>query len=232
MSLLPDHKILEKIYDKEISISPFIREHIQPSSIDLTLFNKIRVPKKNITNPVHAYTKEYVNFFEHKDITEFVLQPNSFILAQVKEFIKLSKKYNGHIQNRNSLSYAGINVGISSYINPGYKGRLTIAINNFGSFPIVLTSGMRICQLVINEIKPVPKKGYKDRKDSKYHNKKEIVHTMLYKDNEFKEFESIHGVKKDINNKELADFFEKRIQANTINLDKEFTDEQRQKLGL
>ena len=37
MAILSDVKILEKIYDKEIVIEPFVYSHLQPASIDLTL---------------------------------------------------------------------------------------------------------------------------------------------------------------------------------------------------
>lgn len=44
MGVLSDARIIEKIYDESIIISPFIYDHVQPASVDLTLGKKLRYP--------------------------------------------------------------------------------------------------------------------------------------------------------------------------------------------
>ena len=46
MGILSDKRIIEKIYDENISIEPFMYDHVQPASIDLTLGSVIKSPKK------------------------------------------------------------------------------------------------------------------------------------------------------------------------------------------
>ena len=46
MGVLSDARIIEKIYDESIIISPFIYDHVQPASVDLTLGKKIKIPNR------------------------------------------------------------------------------------------------------------------------------------------------------------------------------------------
>ena len=188
MAVLSDVRILEKIYDKKFSISPFEYENIQPSSIDLTLDNKIKVPKKGITESINMFNPEIEKYFEEKTLESYSIEPGEFIIGQIKETIKLSNEINGQIHNRNSLIRMGINVGLSTYINPGYEGKLPIVIQNIGSFKIDLIPGMRICQLMLQDVEPIPERDYSQRHDAKYQGEKDISLSKLYLDREFIEY--------------------------------------------
>ena len=57
MGVLSDARIIEKIYDESIIISPFIYDHVQPASVDLTLGKKIKIPNR-IENAVNVYDEQ------------------------------------------------------------------------------------------------------------------------------------------------------------------------------
>ncbi|MFZ2377600.1 MAG: dCTP deaminase [Methanothrix sp.] len=232
MSVLSDARILEKIHDKELRIDPFVFDNVQPSSIDLTLDNRIRTPKSGIT--LNAFDADIEECFEEKILDEYVLKPGDFIIGQIKETIGLSKRMTGLIQNRNSLIRLGINVGLSSYINPGYFGQLPIVIHNLGSFSVDLIPGMRICQLIIFDVRPDPERDYSQRKDAKYLGESDVGLSKLYMDVEFEEYLKEYNKKstKEIDKKELIEFLEQRIKEKATDALKGLTDEEKQKIGL
>jgi dCTP deaminase len=232
MSVLSDVRLLEKIYDRELKLEPFVFDNIQPSSIDLTLDNRIRTPKSDIE--INAFDADIKECFEEKILDEYVLKPGDFIIGQVKETIGLSKRMTGLIQNRNSLIRLGINVGLSSYINPGYYGQLPIVIHNLGSFSVDLVPGMRICQLIVYDVEPDPERDYSQRKDAKYLGESGVGLSKLYMDVEVDEYLKKYNKKstKEIDKKELMDFLERRIKEKATNILEGLTGEEKKKLGL
>lgn len=232
MSVLSDVRLLEKIYDRDLKIEPFVIDNIQPSSIDLTLDNRIRIPKSGIK--INAFDADIKDCFEERILDEYVLKPGDFIIGQIKETIGLSKRMTGLIQNRNSLIRLGINVGLSSYINPGYFGQLPIVIHNLGNFSVDLVPGMRICQLVVYDVEPDPERDYSQRKDAKYLGESDVGLSKLYMDVEVSEYLREYNKRstKEIDKKELMDFLERRINEKATNVLEGLTEEEMKKIGL
>ncbi len=232
MSVLSDMKILERIYQKELHISPFQVENIQPSSVDLTLDEQIEIPKKNMEiNAPYPDSTQLKEYFTHAHLGNdgYILQPGEFILGQIKETLSLSEKLVGNIQNRNSVIRLGVNVGLSSYINPGYEGKLPIAIHNVGSFSFHLIPGMRICQLVLSEAKAVLK-DYSKRAEAKYHAEKNITLSRLSEDKEFIECFQKFGSRTTKN--QLIEFLNTRITEKSRDFINHLSEEQKKLLGL
>lgn len=235
MAILSDVKMLEKIYDKELVIDPFVYSHLQPASIDLTLGSNIKVPTKDCKDKINVFDKKNIESnFDSNSFEEYCLEPGDFIIGQIKEVIKIPPDCNGHIQNRNSIIRLGIDVGLSSYINPGYHGQLPVVIKNIGKFRIELTPGMRICQLVIQSVEPKPFHDYSSKSDAKYHGETEITLSKMYEEDEFKDFlretngKNLSG----ITNKELSNFFSKRIHEKSQEFLKNLSIEEKERLGL
>ena len=231
MAILSDSKILAKIYSKEFQITPCQVDHIQPASIDLTLDKEIQIPKKETSvKPPYPTRDEINNFFDSSTISEeYTLRPGEFVLGQIKETIELSERMVGNIQNRNSLIRLGINVGLSTFINPGYKGKLPIAIHNIGTFDFKLSEGMRICQLVLTETSGVLR-DYGKKEDSKYHAEKEITLSRLSEDKEFVEYVQKFGKNADAT--KLVQFINGRIEEKSKDFFSQLSLEQKQSLGL
>ena len=233
MSVLSETKILANIYTRDLTINPLNIEFIQPSSIDLTLDDNIEIPKPDIRiTPPYPNREEIRNSFIKSTLANsFVLRPGQFILGQVRETLELSDKLVGSVQNRNSIIRLGINVGLSTYINPGYKGKLPIAIHNIGNFDVELVAGMRICQLVLHDTSGVIH-GYGKREHSKYHDEGEITLSRLSEDSEFKEYMARYNKDNIRHNKHIADFLEARINESAKSFLDKLTPEQKSELGL
>lgn len=223
---LSDRDILSKVYGGEINITPFVYNHVNASSIDLTLSKNYKVPRKGVLIQ-YPYDKDLVDSFfdigrEEHSIT---LSPNDFILAQINETIELPNNLLGQIHNRNSIIRLGINVGLSSYINPGYKGQLPIVIHNLGQFNVELVFGMRICQLAFAETGNV-QHSYAQRQDAKYHGEIEPTTSKLSEDIELSAYAN------DYNKEELSLFLERRIKEKSYEFFNSLTDAQKRDLGL
>jgi dCTP deaminase len=231
MSVLSDTRILAKIYSKEFQIDPCQVDNIQPSSIDLTLDKDIKIPKKNIRiNPPYPDMEEMRKYFEEATLTgDYILGPGEFILGQIRETVGLSDRLVGNIQNRNSLIRLGINVGLSTYINPGYRGKLPIAIHNIGEFDCKLVPGMRICQLVLSETEGVLR-DYSKRESAKYHAEEEITLSKLSQDKEFVEYVRKFGGESDTG--KLIEFLDRRIKEKSKDFFNQLDPAQKKALGL
>jgi len=130
--ILSDRDIRIAIESKEIEISPMpFDDAFQPSSIDLRLGEGFLS----------------INGTTLGDET-LTVQPNSFVLASTLENIELSSSLVAKLEGKSSIGRKGIFVHVTAgYVDPGWKGRLTLEIYNASSEPYVLQSGNKICQI-------------------------------------------------------------------------------------
>ncbi len=224
MATLSDEKILECILLGEMEIVPFVQEHIQPSSIDLTL--DVHYSTLKDVDCIDTSSDNSDNYDKHTIDGELILQPNDFIIGRIAEKLTMPKDCTGHIYSRNSLIRLGIDVSLSGYINPGYSGRLPIVIKNMGNAPVRLIPNMRICQLELVRTETQPLKDYSERADAKYLNEDDFV-SLIHHDVEFLEFKSKNNDKSG-----LASFLKDRIQEKSRAYIDGLTDEQKRRVGL
>lgn len=77
----------------------------------------------------------------------FILYPNQTVLASSLEYVKLPEQYLLSLYMRSSYSRLGLTV--STIVQPGYCGCLSIELTNNNINPINLTVGARIFQGVL-----------------------------------------------------------------------------------
>ncbi len=156
---------IEPLDGQDASKSPF-----NTSAIDLRLGNEIAVPKNenaplqlDLSKPgipqlLHQYS-------ETKIITEdqpYTLKKGVFVLAQTMERVAfpLHRKgtcYSARVEGRSSLARCGILVHFTApTIHAGFEGKITLEIINLGPFDFLLKPEMKICQLIIEEVKGRP----------------------------------------------------------------------------
>jgi dCTP deaminase len=93
----------------------------------------------------------------------------NFILAWTLEriFLPHTSRLCARVEGKSSLGRMGIGVHVTApTIHAGFgqdeKGMpLRLEIWNLGPLPVELVQGMRICQLIIEEVREVPRAGYK-----------------------------------------------------------------------
>jgi dCTP deaminase len=102
----------------------------------------------------------------------FVLEPWAFLLGWTVERIQLphSSRLAARVEGRSSLARLGLGVHVTAPIvhagfgqtgDAAYVGtRIRLEIWNFGPFRIRLEKGMKICQMMLEEVHGTPEKGY------------------------------------------------------------------------
>lgn len=154
MSSMSDQAIQQAFNNKDLVITPFNTNNIQPGSIVLTLGSTIDVfcPTKaiDLATIQKDAQDELHNLTQSIDITEgYDLQPSQLVKGYSKETIKLPSNINGLIFNIDTLASIGLNAALSQYVNRGFNGHKTIVIYNMSNQVIRIKAGIRICKLVL-----------------------------------------------------------------------------------
>jgi dCTP deaminase len=97
---------------------------------------------------------------------ELWLHPHQFVLAATLEYLGLPDDISACVVGRSSWGRLGLLVATAIFVHPGFRGCLTLELVNEGEAPIRLSPGMRIAQLILDELdEPAPVEG---RRRDKY----------------------------------------------------------------
>lgn len=150
------------------------RPQMQTSTIDLRLGHAVREFKgvpKGVEAAVDPSDVEYdlddflAQFTELKTIGDgeyYDLKPNTPLLAQTLERVKIPPHLSGRVEGRSSLARLGLTVhNTAPYIHPGYNDYLTLELCYNGKIPFRLRpSQLRICQLIVERVGLPPLQPY------------------------------------------------------------------------
>jgi dCTP deaminase len=129
-------------------------------------------------------TKELKSKDEFGDPENFILHPDSFILAMTYESIKVPKNMIALIEGRSTYARVGLSMHQTApWIQPGWSGSIILEMMNNGPLDIKLTPLIdRPCQLTFFELKTeLPSEmaygaresdAYRDQKHPLAHDKK------------------------------------------------------------
>ena len=148
--VLSDRSIREQLAAGRIVIDPVDLDDIQPSSVDLHLGDDFQV-FRNSLYPYIDPGREQTGLMERvfASVEEpFVLHPGEFALGTTVEHIGLPDDIVGRLEGKSSLGRLGLLIhSTAGYVDPGWKGTLTLELSNVANLPIVLTPGMKIGQI-------------------------------------------------------------------------------------
>lgn len=149
-SVLSDGTIRRLVEEGRLRIEPWDPGMVQPASVDLKLgpsfrvFHNHRIQTIDLADPPKDLTEHVV--VENGD--SFVIHPNEFVLGGTAEWVELPDDVVARIEGKSSLGRLGLIVhATAGFVDPGWKGTLTLEITNFNSVPIVLRPGLPIAQL-------------------------------------------------------------------------------------
>src|SRR4051794_16724806 len=150
MAALSDGTLRRLLADGRVKIDPFDEAMIQPASIDLKLgpsfrvFHNFRVEAIDLAEPPQGLT-------EHVEIADdepFVVHPGEFVLGRTAEYVELPDDVVARVEGKSSLGRLGLIVhATAGFVDPGFKGTLTLEITNLTRVPIKLWAGKPIAQL-------------------------------------------------------------------------------------
>lgn len=143
MGILSDRDIRWQLDHGHLVVDP-LYEPMQPASIDLRLGNQIILPKGgHIIDP-----QENLGTTDSpRPWNMHVLTPGEFVLGSTLEYVQIPPHLVGHLEGKSSLARFGLQIECAGYVDPGWRGRLTLEIKNLGLDIIILRPGMLICQI-------------------------------------------------------------------------------------
>ena len=150
MSVLSDGSIRKLIEQGRIRIEPWDPALVQPASVDLRLgdtfrvFHNHRAAAIDLRDPPGNLTEEVAVSPDDS----FVIHPGEFCLGRTLEWVELSEDIVARIEGKSSLGRLGLIVhATAGFCDPGWKGTLTLELNNLTRVPIKLYPGLLIAQL-------------------------------------------------------------------------------------
>jgi dCTP deaminase len=149
-SVLSDGTIKRLVGEGRIKIDPWDEDMVQPASVDLRLGNSFRVFHNykitaiDLREPPTGLTERF-----DVDLEEpFVIHPGEFCLGRTLEHVELPDDIVARIEGKSSVGRLGLIVhATAGFCDPGWRGTLTLELNNLTRVPIRLYAGLPIAQL-------------------------------------------------------------------------------------
>ncbi|MCC7552278.1 dCTP deaminase [Candidatus Micrarchaeota archaeon] len=157
MTILSKNAIKEYMKKGKIKFEPNIKEsQIDKSSVDLTLDSIFWVFKDKYINskkPICLDNISYTQVFKKVKKDFIILKSQEMCLGITKEKILIDKDIAGRLEGRSRYARMGLTVHITSSIHhPGSKNAIVLEIVNVAPFPIKLSKGMHVSQIVFHKV--------------------------------------------------------------------------------
>ena len=149
MTVLSDRTIKMMLAERKIVVEPLGEGCIQPASVDVHLDKRILV-FRNSRRPYIDVRQDLSDLTEMEEIGEqpFILHPGEFVLGSTLETIEIPEDLVARLEGKSSLGRIGLLIhSTAGYVDPGWKGRLTLELSNVANLPVTLYHGMKIGQI-------------------------------------------------------------------------------------
>lgn len=165
--VLSDREIRQRLYPypaeleewQKIKIAPLNEQALQPASIDLRLSGDfIFFPLRTEDNrPIfhHQDTLQPQNSpgktYQYEGVV--LLLPGWFALGSTIETVTVPEDLVANLMGKSSLGRQGLIVhATAGWCDPGFRGRITLELNNISPYPLKLHVGQYIAQLAFTQL--------------------------------------------------------------------------------
>jgi dCTP deaminase len=149
-SVLSDRTIRRLVESGSLVVDPWDESLVQPASVDLRLgdsfrvFHNHRVTAIDLRDPPRNLTEEVVVPPDEP----FAIHPGEFVLGRTLEYVEIPDDVVARIEGKSSLGRLGLIVhATAGFVDPGFRGTLTLEITNLTRVPIKLYAALPIAQL-------------------------------------------------------------------------------------
>lgn len=158
MSLASDTDLAKLIASDDLRItmppelSDIRAEYLQPASADVHLDHYFKV----MTRYPQAIdlSIEQANLFRDVEVEPgdcFLLRPGQFALGSILQHVSLSDRIAAQLDGRSSVGRIGVPVHCTAgWLDPGFRGHVTLELYNQTQMPVTLWPGMGIGQLIVS----------------------------------------------------------------------------------
>ena len=186
MAVLSDRDIRAALEAGRVRIDPYDPSCLQPSSVDLHLDRHFRVFRNNRYPfiDVRRPQPDLTELLSVEDDEPFILHPGEFVLGQTIEWVELPDDLVARLEGKSSLGRLGLLIhSTAGYVDPGWKGTLTLELSNVANLPITLYHGMKIGQVSFERMSsPVERPYGSPALGSKYQGQRSPTASEFYRD--------------------------------------------------
>ena len=165
--------------EKTLVVEPIEEGQIQPASIDIRLGNTFSIVEDTSTGIINLE-----NEIKYKTITSdsYILLPNQFVLATTMEYFDLPDDLTAFVEGRSSLGRMGLFIQNAGWVDPGFKGEITLELYNANRCAIELKAGRRVGQLVFAKMDDTALNPY----NGKYQGQRGATGSRVFMDKEIR----------------------------------------------
>jgi len=140
--ILTGNEIAKRVNNKEIIVSPFLKENLNPNSYNFRLGRTMKVYKNELIDPAKENPVDIISI----DDDGFILEPRKLYLAETIETMG-STKFVPTYAARSSVARMGMFINLSAPLGDiGFIGKWTIQL--FCIHPVKVYYGMNIGQMM------------------------------------------------------------------------------------
>ena len=164
--ILSDRDLIERFNGmglQRLVVEPRTPGSVQPASIDLHLSTNSLLEFSGVGNipfpPMFIDPRKPIPGDMYRpphDWTpgeDFTIGPGQFLLGDTIERLEIPDDLAARVDGKSSRGRIGLAVHITAgWIDPGFKGTITLEMLNVGPLPIVLSHGLAICQLTVSQL--------------------------------------------------------------------------------
>ena len=183
--ILSDRAIQRMLTEGTLGISPLEPEQIQPASVDIRLGNTFSVVSDSAT-VIITMDREIPYHTIRADT--YLLLPGQFVLATTMETFVLPDHLTAFVEGRSSLGRMGLFIQNAGWVDPGFRGEITLELYNANRCAIALRAGRRVGQLVFAEMDGPALRPY----NGKYQDQSGATGSRVYLDEDSEKSKSFY----------------------------------------
>lgn len=152
---------MQRLEDPLIVDPGFAANRLQPASLELTLAHDVLIDTGSTWDFDSGRKVERPYVVSKIPIAGKALYPQDFWLASTVEKIHIPRDLVAQVNGKSSHARKGLVVHqTAGFIDPGFKGTVTLELSNASRNPILLKAGMPICQLVFFQLSSPAERPY------------------------------------------------------------------------
>jgi dCTP deaminase len=173
--ILSDQHLGKALEMGDLVIDPLNQSAIQPASVDLTLGDEFLywqslAPRAVIDMAESALEAPRMCRVIVGNGMGFDIAPGQFVLSTTSETVGLGPGHAARVEGRSSIGRFGLMVhATAGFIDPGFKGKITLEMYNLSPHSIRIYPGQSICQIAVSTLSGPAQRIYGPGRGSKYH---------------------------------------------------------------
>lgn len=161
--ILSDGTIRALLASGRLVIDPIDADQVQPASVDVRLGDRFLVFRNHTVDSIDPFrpSADLTAPVEVPEGSPFVLHPSEFVLGTTLERVEMPDDLVSRVEGKSSLGRVGLLIhATAGFVDPGFRGQITLELSNVSPLPIKLWPGMRIGQLSFHNLDKAAERPY------------------------------------------------------------------------